>query len=883
MQLRRSHRAGHGGGGLALARVALVVAFVGGVVGGGVPAANAQDDAWAWTDRAEGLAVKGIDALVVHPTDGDRLYAHVHGLGVAESRDRGTTWRVLAGAPATTPTSHVRITLDPRESDVIYVVVDGRVHRSEDDGATFRDITTAGLASHTWDKRQTDYLGHQVIVDSRKSISLLVGTRGDGWHHGGLSQSVDGGKIWEVIAGTDVPESAIGPDVRWVRRDPKTEKNIAAIGTSAVYFSEKSGTVFKRIAIGGKVARPYDIRSVSMNSADQRDLYLADPRGIWHSKDTGKAWSKEPIVEGDAIAAQADPADKRVFVILWDRGLCVHDKGKTTAIGGPDAEDPGIAGAEPREIVSHPRVRNLHYVVSPVSGLWRSDDDAETFEPLTTSLPDVVDRLDRIAVHAAGRGVILAVGTTGRVYRSTDHGQTWSHVGRTGMRTVDLVAGATEGTWWAAGRRLLKSTDDGASWTVAYEPEAGDDGLVRVVLHGEGLVVAHRQTGRIATSADGEMWTVTKAKDAPLDGTSPVVDFDVDPKDPKHLVLAAATSSPRWVPADLGGSILESWDGGVSWDEVHATLMPRKSAPAEAQRRAAWWNHGVFVRFDPTTGLMVYAAKRRGVLARKPISPDASAADAKAAFTAWVDVSPAEAVRPAVDSIIRAFALIRSPSAVGAAATAEDADPEAATTRWVIQMENAAGATTTASISSADLLAAWETGRGNATPPNREEPPSSAVWIPNDDPGTPLAQLAADPRHPGRLLAVDGKGRRGVIVFEREGMAAVVGSTSEKPIDKPGEKPVAPAPDAEPLAPGGAPAPDAPVVPASPESPAPSPDPAGPDSPVVPPAAPPVPDAPKEAPVPPIPPPAPEGGPQKPPPPEGGPANDKPNEGPGGP
>lgn len=823
----------------------------------GAPSPRAQAEemgAWAWSDRTEGLAVRGLSALAIHLHRTNHLLAHVHGLGLAESRDGGATWQVMAGAPAAGPDSRVRFTMDPKDEAVLYVVVDGRVHRSDDDGATFHDITTGSLATYSWDKRHTAYASAEVVIDGKKNNSLLVGTMTDGWHHGGLFQSTDGGKTWEAIAGSDIGESGLGSDVPWIRRDPKTDKNVAAVGPRALYWSDKGGTLFKRLALGGKVPRPYDLRALSASDGD-RDLYVCDPRGVWHSKDTGKSWSKDPIVDGDAVAAEPDPTARRVFVVLWDRGLHIAEKGKVEQVAEA-GDDPGHAGAEFREIAPHPRDRKRVYAASPVAGLWRSEDDGMTFTSVSTDLPALPERLERVAVHPAAGHVHLAAGASGRIYRSTDHGATWSHVGRAGMAVRDLIPGRGPGIWWVAGRRLLRSTDDGATWESRLElTEEADEAIVRLIDHKGTWYALLAQTGRVVTSQDGLAWNVPKLKGAPLDGTAPAVALAVDPQIAGHLVIAAASPNPRWTPADQAGGIYESWDNGATWEAIHKTLLPRTAAPAEAQRRAAWWNHAAFLHIDPTTGMLLYGAHRRGVLARRSVPPTATPAERKAAFTGWVDVSPAEALRPAPEAVINASAL----EVVGAG--------DGVSTQLVMQLQAMQGATTLLRINCADLSAAWEAGRAAATPPNREEPPSAAVWSVGADPGTRLGQLAVDPAFPGRLVGVDGRGRRGVLVWERPGM------TEPPPPEEPSEEPPVEEPAAP--APGEAPAPGDPPSGPSPEAPAPGDAPApGTPAPDVPAPGGPAPDAPApgtpgpDAPAPEAP--APEKAPEPPPGPSGG-------------
>ncbi len=70
----------------------------------------------------------------------------------------------------------------------------------------------------------------------------------------------------------------------------------------------------------------------------------------------------------------------------------------------------------------------------------------------------------------AGRpeGTVIAVGVTGRIFRSTDHGTSWSPItsGTAAQLNKVAYAGGSTNTWYIVGNggTLLKSTDDGLTW-----------------------------------------------------------------------------------------------------------------------------------------------------------------------------------------------------------------------------------------------------------------------------------------------------------------------------------------------------------------------------------------------------------------------------------
>jgi len=113
-------------------------------------------------------------------------------------------------------------------------------------------------------------------------------------------------------------------------------------------------------------------------------------------------------------------------------------------------------------------------IVSTWRGAFRTSDQGETWERVTKvpSRPStsVVDR-------AAG----VLIGTSNGVYRSTDDGLSWTHLGFTGrwvgqMITTprgEIYAAVDKGSDRPVGKTMMRSVDNGATWTAADEGLSG--------------------------------------------------------------------------------------------------------------------------------------------------------------------------------------------------------------------------------------------------------------------------------------------------------------------------------------------------------------------------------------------------------------------------
>ena len=83
-------------------------------------------------------------------------------------------------------------------------------------------------------------------------------------------------------------------------------------------------------------------------------------------------------------------------------------------------------------------------------------------------VPGLVD----VGVHPGDGNVHLALTEHGIVFRSTDEGVSWARAGRVGQAPGHVIPDpAKAATWFATGRQLLRSSDDGNFWDVYLEFE----------------------------------------------------------------------------------------------------------------------------------------------------------------------------------------------------------------------------------------------------------------------------------------------------------------------------------------------------------------------------------------------------------------------------
>ena len=264
------------------------------------------------------------------------------------------------------------------------------------------------------------------------------------------------------------------------------------------------------------------------------------------------------------------------------------------------------------------------FVATASAGVWRTTNNGVTWEPVFDAQP--VSSIGDIAVAPSDPSIVwVGSGEANNrqssswgngVYKSTDGGDTWTHVGledtlHIGRVVVhpsdpDIVYVAVVGHLWGPNdeRGLYKTTDGGKTWTSMLFIDE-DTGIIDVAMDPVSpgtLYAAAYQRRRTAfgfngggpgsgihkTTDGGETWT--KLTNGLPDGITGRIGLDIYRSDPR-IVYA--------IVQNADGGVFRSEDRGNSWTRM-----------SDTNPRPMYYSQ---LRIDPSNDQRIWAAGRRMV------------------------------------------------------------------------------------------------------------------------------------------------------------------------------------------------------------------------------------------------------------------------------
>ncbi|HLH04717.1 MAG TPA: hypothetical protein VKX25_18265 [Bryobacteraceae bacterium] len=467
-----------------------------------------------------------------------------------------------------------------------------------------------------------------LLIDPNDPSHYLAGMMAAGG--GGLFESHDDGRTWTPVKKI----SEFG--VRALAYAPSDPTEFVAGTLQGVWLSENSGKDWKRISDPDNLEMQ-GISALAVDSKDPKIIYAGTSHLPWKTTDGGKTWESihtGMIDDSDVFSIFVDPANPSDILASacsgiyasgtrggeWKKLLGIPNTSRRTHVirEDPSSENVIYAGTttglykslnhgatwktlsdyQANTIVFDPSQPGRMYLAFEYEGLGRSDNGAETIQPINKGY---VDRSISAVARAGDKLVAVETqeGDTTGIFESADRGENWSRLkdthglGGVHLKAITGLPSQSNILIASTPRHMFKSTDAGNLWKPlpvrimeTIQPPPPKAAPVRKTTRGrtataratkppkpivkihqatlsdvsalyamkkgsEDLVLAATDLGLLVSSDAGERWTVAK-----MEGTPAV-----------SAVWFAPDASGRMIARTAGG-LFESKDCGETWQPL---------------------------------------------------------------------------------------------------------------------------------------------------------------------------------------------------------------------------------------------------------------------------------------------------------------------------
>ncbi len=314
------------------------------------------------------------DAIVVlqlHPKNPDIIYVATNDY-IYKTRDGGQTWTNLSQGM-----SHSRVismAIDPTYPATVYAGTKGdAVFKSHDGGQRWASMRT-GL-----DDATISSVVNQFVFDPADSNHIYLATTM------GVSETKDGGEHW-VKKMEGMKEVLM---VVTLGMDP-TRPGILYAGTSGgVYKTVNEAGLWEKVNNGLvspdiiKSSRALSVTAVLVDQFEPDTVYASTLTGLYKTVDGGKVWVRigQSLQDQMLFSMILDRTRKGVIYLGGREG--VHRSEDGGATWGTLNE--GLATLNIRSLAQSPTDPAMFYAGTNGSGLYRSTNRGETWEPVPTT------------------------------------------------------------------------------------------------------------------------------------------------------------------------------------------------------------------------------------------------------------------------------------------------------------------------------------------------------------------------------------------------------------------------------------------------------------------------------------------------------------------
>jgi len=427
---------------------------------GGLGVLVSADGGKSWQVQGEshGLRMLYIGSLTMHPEKPEVLLAaaghastgigayadylrsrgETSPAGIYRTENGGENWTQVLTPPADRILEALSsVEFCPGEPDIAYAASEARVYRSQDAGATWRELPSSVTG---WGPPHI-VTGFPIDIqcDPRDADRLFINNYG-----GGNFLSEDGGQNW-----VNSSQGYSGALLRSVAVDPIQAGVVYAAGPSGIWRSEDGGNLWNGLANSSPSAiLRLDWNTVVVDPVDPQHLLLAGSPEVFESIDGGQSWHKAPLsnqqgerLEGDGLAGMSPisvfafaPSNPSVVYAGFAHGGCIiyHEPCPPTGGAVIVSQDGGASWRLESGVLPDPAAvldlavdpsRSELVFAATEAGLFRSSDGGSTWRSL--GIDPRAGRVSAVAIDPTnGNHVLASIDRVG-MWESDDGGETW--------------------------------------------------------------------------------------------------------------------------------------------------------------------------------------------------------------------------------------------------------------------------------------------------------------------------------------------------------------------------------------------------------------------------------------------------------------------------